>query len=91
MEELRTGEPGLPRTDQDLLRIHVLCRMFGSEELARLVDLANQLDEDAKRSPESITIAGLVTVHIIPESLEGGGAYAFVFLLLGLAFPVVLQ
>ena len=38
-----------------------------------------------------ITIAGLVTVHIIPESLEGGGAWAFVFLLLGLAFPVVLE
>ena len=38
-----------------------------------------------------ITIAGIVTVHIIPEALIGGGDMAIVFLALGLAFPVVLE
>ena len=38
-----------------------------------------------------ITIAGIVTVHIIPEALVGGGNLAFVFLALGIAFPVVLE
>ena len=38
-----------------------------------------------------ITIAGLVTVHIIPEALAGGGNTAIVFLLLGIAFPMVLE
>lgn len=38
-----------------------------------------------------ITIAGIVTVNIIPESLEGGGNLAVLFLLLGIAFPVLLE
>lgn len=38
-----------------------------------------------------ITIAGIVTVNIIPESLAGGGTPAIVFLLLGIAFPVLLE
>ena len=38
-----------------------------------------------------ITIAGIVTVHIIPEALVGGGDLAIVFLALGLVFPVVLE
>ena len=38
-----------------------------------------------------ITIAGIVFVHIIPESIGAGGNLAIVFLLLGLAFPVVLE
>jgi hypothetical protein len=38
-----------------------------------------------------ITIAGIVTVHIIPEALLGGGNAAIVFLALGIAFPVVLE
>ncbi len=38
-----------------------------------------------------ITIAGIVTVHIIPESLAGGGNLAVLFLALGIAFPVVLE
>lgn len=38
-----------------------------------------------------ITIAGIVFVHIIPESIEAGGNAAIVFLLLGLAFPVLLE
>ncbi len=38
-----------------------------------------------------ITIAGIVTVHIIPEALIGGGDLAIVFLALGLVFPVVLE
>jgi hypothetical protein len=38
-----------------------------------------------------ITIAGIVTVHIIPEALTGGGDLAIAFLVLGLAFPVILE
>ena len=38
-----------------------------------------------------ITIAGIVTVHIIPEALVGGGNLAFAFLALGIVFPVVLE
>lgn len=38
-----------------------------------------------------ITIAGIVCVHIIPEALDAGGLFAFVFLLLGLAFPIVIE
>jgi hypothetical protein len=38
-----------------------------------------------------ITIAGIVTVNIIPEALTGGGNLALVFLLLGIAFPVILE
>lgn len=38
-----------------------------------------------------ITIAGIVTVHIIPDALVGGGNLAILFLVLGLAFPVVLE
>ena len=38
-----------------------------------------------------ITIAGIVCVHIIPESISAGGRGAIAFLLLGLAFPVLLE
>ena len=38
-----------------------------------------------------ITIAGIVFVHIIPEAIEVGGKAAILFLLLGLAFPVLLE
>ena len=38
-----------------------------------------------------ITIAGIVTVHIIPEALLGGGSLAILFLALGIAFPVILE
>ncbi len=38
-----------------------------------------------------ITIAGIVTVHIIPEALTGGGHVAVLFLALGIAFPVILE
>ncbi len=38
-----------------------------------------------------ITIAGIVCIHIIPEAITTGGNTAIVFLLLGLAFPVVLE
>jgi len=38
-----------------------------------------------------ITIAGIVCVNIIPEALAIGGTLAIVFLLLGLAFPVVVE
>lgn len=38
-----------------------------------------------------ITIAGIVCVDIIPHAIETGGAAAIAFLLLGLAFPVVLE
>jgi hypothetical protein len=38
-----------------------------------------------------ITIAGIVCVHIIPASISNGGVLALGFLLLGLAFPVVLE
>lgn len=38
-----------------------------------------------------ITIAGIVTVNIIPEALAGGGNLAIVFLALGIAFPMVLE
>ncbi|MEO1245817.1 MAG: hypothetical protein AAFX56_09080 [Pseudomonadota bacterium] len=38
-----------------------------------------------------ITIAGIVCIHIIPEAISVGGAVAIVFLLFGLAFPVVLE
>jgi hypothetical protein len=38
-----------------------------------------------------ITIAGIVTVNIIPEALANGGNLAILFLALGIAFPVVLE
>jgi hypothetical protein len=38
-----------------------------------------------------IAIAFIIVVHIIPEALRHGGKLAAVFLLLGLAFPVVLE
>jgi hypothetical protein len=38
-----------------------------------------------------ITIAGIVTVHIVPEALTGGGPAAVAFLVLGIAFPIVLE
>ena len=38
-----------------------------------------------------ITIAGIVFVHIIPEAIDAGGNVAIIFLLLGLAFPVLLE
>ncbi len=38
-----------------------------------------------------ITIAGIVCVHIIPAAIASGGLFAIVFLLVGLAFPVVLE
>ncbi len=38
-----------------------------------------------------ITIAGIVFVHIIPEAIGAGGGAAIAFLLLGLAFPVLLE
>lgn len=38
-----------------------------------------------------ITIAGIVFVHIIPESIAAGGNVAIAFLLLGLGFPVILE
>ncbi|MBT8081067.1 MAG: hypothetical protein KJP08_04980 [Gammaproteobacteria bacterium] len=38
-----------------------------------------------------ITIAGIVTVNIIPEALGGGGQFAILFLVLGIVFPVLLE
>jgi hypothetical protein len=38
-----------------------------------------------------ITIAGIVTVNIIPGALASGGNLALVFLALGIAFPVILE
>lgn len=38
-----------------------------------------------------ITIAGIVCVHIIPEAIAAGGLVAIAFLLVGLAFPVILE
>ena len=38
-----------------------------------------------------ITIAGIVCVHTIPDAIHVGGNIVFVFLLLGLAFPIVLE
>lgn len=38
-----------------------------------------------------ITIAGIVCVHIVPSAFGSGGAWALLFLALGLAFPVVLE
>jgi len=38
-----------------------------------------------------ITIAGIICVNIIPEALVIGGTLAVIFLLLGLAFPVVVE
>ena len=38
-----------------------------------------------------ITIAGIVAVHIIPEALARGGNPAIAFLLLGIAFPMVIE
>ena len=38
-----------------------------------------------------ITIAGIICVNIIPEALAIGGTLALLFLLLGLAFPVVVE
>ena len=38
-----------------------------------------------------VTIAGIVFIHIIPEAIGAGGNIAIVFMLLGLAFPVLLE
>ncbi len=38
-----------------------------------------------------ITIAGLICVNIVPESLAVGGAMAGLFLALGIAFPVIIE
>jgi len=38
-----------------------------------------------------ITIAGIICVNIIPEALAVGGTLALLFLLLGLAFPVIVE
>ncbi|MCG8371170.1 MAG: metal transporter, partial [Proteobacteria bacterium] len=38
-----------------------------------------------------ITIAGIVAIHIIPEALARGGNPAIAFLLLGIAFPMVIE
>lgn len=38
-----------------------------------------------------ITIAGIVCVHIIPDTIGSGGIWALLFLLLGLAFPILLE
>lgn len=38
-----------------------------------------------------ITVAGIVCVFIIPQSIDAGGLYAIGFLLLGLVFPVVIE
>ncbi len=38
-----------------------------------------------------ITIAGIVCVYIIPDAIGSGGYLAIVFLLAGLAFPVLLE
>ena len=38
-----------------------------------------------------ITIAGIICVNIIPEALAVGGMLAVVFLVLGIAFPVVVE
>lgn len=38
-----------------------------------------------------ITIAGIICVNIIPEALVAGGTLALLFLLLGLAFPVLVE
>ena len=38
-----------------------------------------------------VAIAWIIGVHIIPESLSAGGWIAFGFLLLGIAFPILLK
>lgn len=38
-----------------------------------------------------ITIAGIICVDIIPEALATGGKIAVVFLLFGIAFPVIIE
>lgn len=38
-----------------------------------------------------ITIAGIVCVHIIPEAMEAGGLFVIAFLVVGLAFPIVVE
>lgn len=38
-----------------------------------------------------ITIAGIVCVNIVPPAIQSGGLYAVGFLLVGLAFPIVLE
>ena len=38
-----------------------------------------------------ITIAGIICVDIIPEALTVGGTLAVIFLVLGLAFPVIIE
>ena len=38
-----------------------------------------------------ITIAGIICVNIIPEALAVGGTLAVIFLLVGIAFPVIVE
>lgn len=38
-----------------------------------------------------ITIAGIICVNIIPEALAVGGTLAIIFLVVGIAFPVIME
>jgi len=38
-----------------------------------------------------ITIAGIICVDIIPEALTSGGTLAIAFLVLGIAFPIIIE
>ena len=38
-----------------------------------------------------ITIAGIICVNIIPEALAVGGTLAVIFLVVGIAFPVIME
>ena len=38
-----------------------------------------------------ITIAGIICVNIIPEALAVGGTLAVIFLVIGIAFPVIME
>ena len=38
-----------------------------------------------------VSIAAIIAVHVVPEAIQHGGKLAFVVILIGLAFPVLLE
>ena len=38
-----------------------------------------------------VTIVVIIGVHVVPEAFKHGGAWSIVILLLGLAFPIILE
>jgi zinc transporter ZupT len=72
-----------------LLTLSIVALLFGP--LIYTIGRRNPVARQVLDGFIFITIAGIVTVNIIPEALANGGNLALVFLVLGIAFPVILE